>query len=114
MERQTLIALMDGDDMCVAVREALSTGAAFQVWEDSRVLVTATLSILRQRQASAERRGQPILNYTAAVEALKRYTGDTVMVGRVGDRQHSEMLFQLYLSPEAQAVICCLGVPVTR
>src|SRR5437016_3438308 len=83
-----------------------ATGGSFLVWEESRSTVTVSVLILRIRQASARRRGQPFLIYTAASEAFKRYTVDTVMVGRVGDRQHSEMLFQLYLNPETQAAIC--------
>ncbi|GAA2332450.1 hypothetical protein GCM10010170_011380 [Dactylosporangium salmoneum] len=111
MERQKLIRLMAGDDdMRVAVREALAAGAGFQVWDDSRVPVPAAMSILRRRQASAERRGTSLLNFAEAIDALTRYTGDTVMVGRVGDREHNAVLFQLYLNPETEAVICCLGV----
>ncbi|GAA4261403.1 hypothetical protein GCM10022255_093900 [Dactylosporangium darangshiense] len=115
MERQKLVRLVDGDDdLRVAVRAALAAGAPFDVWDDSRVPVSAAITLLQRRQAGAERRGRPLLQAAEGLEALRLYPGDTVLVGRVDDRQRSGMQFHLHLDPETEAIVCCVGVPGAR
>jgi len=62
-----------------------------------------------RRQRAMERTGTPTVGFPEAVQALRAYTPGEVLLGSV-TLDDPPIHFQLFLTPDADKVLACLGV----
>lgn len=110
MDREALqLMLRDGGSVAQICSESLSRGAEFQIWPEVTP-ASRIISIYTRRERTLRRTGQPSLGFESAVEDLRMYSGENLILGYVNDRRGGGYYFQLFLDADLESVVACLGV----
>jgi hypothetical protein len=110
VKRAELAAVLSGGGaVAESAREALTTGAAYEVWPGTSS-ADSLLSTYRRRSRHVERTGQPSIGFPEAVERLAASTADRLAIGYVDDRPRGGYYFQVFLDPTGPTLVACLGV----
>lgn len=104
-----LLAAFESDSEAgIQAKNALLSGARFEIWLDP--LPASTLrGILRRRVRSLQRRGKPVVGVTECLASLAEKGEQGLLVAYVDDRERAGYLFPLYLDPHPLKVIACMG-----
>ncbi|MFE2215094.1 hypothetical protein ACFW93_24480 [Streptomyces canus] len=108
-----LLAAFDfTSEATVGAKDALISGAPFQVWLDP-VPASRLLGICRQRMRTLERRGVPTSGAAECLESLAERGEHGLLVAYLDDRQRKGRYFRLYLDPHPLRVIGCIEVAIS-
>lgn len=114
MERSRLIQLLAGEgEARLLSRSALSAGAEYEVWPEA-VPVQRLLAVYERRERGTRRSGQSTIGFGDALDALRAYDGADLSIGFIDDRGRGGYYFQLFMDPELDGVVACLGVDSPR
>ncbi|MGW7433878.1 hypothetical protein ACWGIN_30590 [Streptomyces sp. NPDC054861] len=109
---ELLAAWEPGSEVSAQAKDALLSGAPFQVWTDP-VPAPRIRGILRRRVNSTQRRGRSVVGATECLASLAETGERGLLVGYVDDRERAGYWFQLYLDPHPLKVIGCVGVGIS-
>lgn len=110
MERSRLIQLLAGEgEVRLLSRSALSSGAPYEVWPEA-VATQRLLAVYERRQRGTRRSGQSSIGFSGALDALRAYGGADLSIGFIDDRSRGGYYFQLFMDPEMNTVVACLGI----
>jgi hypothetical protein len=110
MKRMDLVKLLEGDGEAFRLcRSALTRGADFKVWVEP-ASTRDTASIYFRRMRTMSRTGQPSIGVAEAVADLRACTEAELLIGYVDDRPKDGYYFQIFMVPNFERVIACLGV----
>lgn len=113
MIREQLIELASRasgeSDTWTLCHAALRAGALFEIYEGATDR-TRLLSIYRRRWRNAERAGQPSTGFLQALTDMENFNGEALILGYVDNRDRGGYYFQLFLSPDSNCLVACLGV----
>jgi hypothetical protein len=110
MRRDDLITLLAGAGPAeTACRQALQERNAEYVVYAERMAAEQLANSYARRQRAMERTGTPTVGFPEAVQALRAYTPGEVLLGSV-TLHDPPIHFQLFLTPDADKVLACLGV----
>jgi hypothetical protein len=108
-----LLAAFDfTSEATVRAKDALISGAQFQVWLEP-VPAARLLGICRLRMRTLQRRGKPALGAAECLASLAEAGEQGFLVGYVDDRERRGYYYQLYLDPDPLRVIGCIGVNIS-
>lgn len=93
----------------VAARDALISGAHFDLWLDP-VPAVRLLGICSVRQRNLQRRGKQTVGFADTIASLRNLGEQGLLVAYVNDRERGGHYFQLFLDPAPLKVIGCIGV----
>ncbi|MCX4589117.1 hypothetical protein OG819_04950 [Streptomyces sp. NBC_01549] len=110
VSRDELLAAFELDtEAGVAARNALISGAHFDLWLDP-VPAVEILGICSARKRNLQRRGKQTLGFTETLAILRQMGEQGLLVAYVNDRDRGGYYFQLFLDPDSLKVIGCIGV----
>lgn len=109
---ELLAAWEYGSEVGIQAKNALLSGARFEVWLDP-VPAPILRGTLRRRVAATQRRGRPVVGATECLASLAETGERGLLVGYVDDRERAGYYFQLYLDPHPLKVIGCVGVGIS-
>ncbi|GAA3954282.1 hypothetical protein GCM10023085_40970 [Actinomadura viridis] len=109
MDPENLVALLDRDeDAYIACRAALVNGAALET-SARPVPVPDLIPTYTVREANTRENGIPTLGFADALHDLQACELGEVLLWSVEQRDPA-YYFLLFVSPNEQAVIACIGV----
>lgn len=104
-----LLAAFELDsEAVVQAKNALLSGACFDIWLDPRP-ASMLRGILRGRVRSLQRRGKPVVGVADCIASLAEKGDQGLLVAYVDDRERAGYLFPLYLDPHPLKVVACMG-----
>jgi hypothetical protein len=110
VSKDELLAAFELDSEAgVAARDALISGAHFDLWLQPAP-AEKILGITLTRRRNLQRRGRPTVGFTETLEALAEMGERGLLVAFVNDRERGGYFFQLFLDPDPLRVIGCIGV----
>ncbi|GLV94655.1 hypothetical protein Slala04_61090 [Streptomyces lavendulae subsp. lavendulae] len=109
---ELLAAWESGSEVSIQAKNALLSGAHFNVWLDP-VLAPMLRGTLRRRVTATQRRGRSVVGATECLASLAEMGERGLLVGYVDDRERAGYYFQLYLDPHPLKVIGCVRVGIS-
>ncbi|MGW0466195.1 hypothetical protein ACWDX6_13080 [Streptomyces sp. NPDC003027] len=109
---ELLAAWESGSEVSVQAKNALLSGAHFNVWLGT-VPAPRLRGVLHRRVTATQRRGRPVVGATECLASLAEMGERGLLVGYVDDRERAGYWFQLYLDPHPLKVIGCVGVGIS-
>ncbi|MEU3616823.1 hypothetical protein ABZ725_31645 [Streptomyces sp. NPDC006872] len=109
---ELLAAFEIDSEVTILVKNALTSGAYFQVWLEP-IPASRLRGICQGRVRAAQRRGKPTVGAAECLASLAEMGERGLLVGYVNDRERAGYYFKLYLDPHPLKVIGCFGVNIS-
>ncbi|MGV9608896.1 hypothetical protein ACWDR2_34950 [Streptomyces sp. NPDC003631] len=108
---ELLAAFRTDSEVNTMVKNALNSGAHFQVWLEP-ISAERLRGIFWGRVRTLQRRGKQAVGVAECLTSLAEMGEQGLLVAYVDDRKRAGYYFKLYLDPHPLKVIGCYGVNI--